>query len=89
VLSILTALAANSKIVLEIKDRGGLLYLLDLFANSTIPEVRTVIAWRQRNASGHKHRKESPVHPVCSIRFRFRFLVRYDTIRYDTIPFHA
>lgn len=56
VLSILTAVAANPKIVLEIKDRGGLLYLLDLFANSSIPEVRVFLfyyfVWSGRGCGG-------------------------------------
>jgi hypothetical protein len=81
VLSIITALAANSKIVLEIKDRGGLLYLLDLFANSTIPEVCTVIAWRQASCIWPQHGKESPVQGSIRFDFDFGFEIRYDTIR--------
>ncbi|XP_039252268.2 dnaJ homolog subfamily C member 13-like isoform X1 [Styela clava] len=40
ILVTLHALASNTKIVKEVLEQGGLIYLLDLFCNSTTPSVR-------------------------------------------------
>uniref|UniRef100_A0A8C1MFW6 DnaJ heat shock protein family (Hsp40) member C13 n=1 Tax=Cyprinus carpio TaxID=7962 RepID=A0A8C1MFW6_CYPCA len=44
VLETLYALTSNTKIITEAMNRGALIYLLDLFCNSTHPQVRTQTA---------------------------------------------